>query len=217
MQQQHSDPQEANTIYTVVALAYRGFWKSSGRASQRGIELDAQAALSWVQDNYGDSEEDVRIVIWGQSIGSGVASFAAKHYLTPPKSDRRLPLSGVILETPFTSIRDMLATLYPQKWLPYRYLWPFLWNHWDSEDALRKIASLQGGKELRLMIMPAGKDELVPAAQSDRLHALCLELGLNVARKDIPGAFHQDVMFRSEGRKAVVDFLQRISRDLQES
>ena len=41
-------------------------------------------------------------------------------------------VDGLVLETPFTSIRAMLVAIYPQQWLPYRYLYPFLWNHWNS-------------------------------------------------------------------------------------
>jgi uncharacterized protein len=41
----HTSEQIAHTI---IALSYRGFWTSRGRATQQGIELDAQAALKWL-------------------------------------------------------------------------------------------------------------------------------------------------------------------------
>ena len=109
--------------YVLVALSYRGYWTSTGRASQRGIELDAQALLTWVETEFGT---DTKVILWGQSIGAGVASTATATYLL--RNDQKLHIQGLILETPFSNIRSMLSAMYPQKWLPYGYLWPFLWT-----------------------------------------------------------------------------------------
>ncbi|KAF1988592.1 alpha/beta-hydrolase, partial [Aulographum hederae CBS 113979] len=202
----HPDPDT-----TIIALSYRGYWSSRGRASQKGIILDAAAALSWIQSHHPNS----KLVIWGQSIGAGVATTAAARYLqqsrSTPEVTRPLPISGLILETPFLSIRSMLATLYPEKWLPYRYLYPFLWNHWDSEKALRAIAEARSGKDIPILLVPAGKDEVVPPEQADILERLVKDLGFKVDRKDAKGALHTEAMARGEGRKAVVGFLRQVA------
>ncbi|KAL1957339.1 hypothetical protein VTO42DRAFT_6128 [Malbranchea cinnamomea] len=131
----HRQPAAAD--YTIVALSYRGYWTSRGRPSQKGIERDAIAALRWVQDTYsGRNGRDV-YVLWGQSIGAGVATGLVAHHTQNMQNARKL--HGMILETPFLSIKSMLLAMYPQRWLPYRYLWPFLRNWWDSEDAVRRI------------------------------------------------------------------------------
>jgi hypothetical protein len=57
----------------------------------------------------------------GQSIGAGFATNLAAQ--TEP-SMSNLALKTLILETLFLSVRAMLETLYPQKWIPYRHLWP---------------------------------------------------------------------------------------------
>lgn len=74
-------------------------------------------------------------------------------------------LEALILETPFVSVSRMLETVYPQRWLPYRYLSPFLWNHWDSTSSLRRLGEasrslhdLQNRKLPRVLILQAGKD-----------------------------------------------------------
>lgn len=113
--------------FVVVALPYRGYWTSSGRASQQGIEKDAQAMLAWVRSTLSEPATDLEVILWGQSIGAGVAATAAASCIT--QSDQKPKITGLILETPFTGIKSMLLALYPQKWLPYQYLWPFLWNH----------------------------------------------------------------------------------------
>lgn len=123
------------TRYTIVALSYRGYWKSSGRATQRGIELDAQALLQWVAQTYSTSVDarKLRLVLWGQSIGAGVASTATATHLSGTLHPR-LPISCLILETPFTDVKSMLFALYPQKWLPYRV---------STEPCVRKSEDLQ--------------------------------------------------------------------------
>ncbi|BAE58732.1 unnamed protein product [Aspergillus oryzae RIB40] len=138
------------TEFTIVALSYRGYWTSSGRATQSGIELDAQAFLDWVSETYTAPETDLEVILWGHSLGSAIASSATATYLSRHHGDQssvskggtHLPvnIAGLILEAPSSSIKDMLISLYPQKWLPYRYLWPFSWNHWSCTTAMERIA-----------------------------------------------------------------------------
>jgi fermentation-respiration switch protein FrsA (DUF1100 family) len=145
------------------------------------------------------------LILWGQSIGSGVATNLAAEMSMP----ENLRLNSLILETPFTSIRAMLEVLYPQKWLPYKYLWPFLRNHLDSTKNLGLIADRYRAKTSvpEILIVQAAKDELVPGELSQELYDRCVDLQLPVRRLSVNGAFHNDVMFRAEGRKAVSQFL----------
>jgi hypothetical protein len=117
-------------------------------------------------------------------------------------------ISGMILETPFTSVGDMLVALYPQRWLPYRYLRPFLRSRWDSRAALKEIAELMTvGEKLKILILQAEMDELVPREHGIELQNLGASLGLDVRRKEIRGALHTGAILRDEGRRAVADFL----------
>ncbi|KAE8316135.1 hypothetical protein BDV41DRAFT_562402 [Aspergillus transmontanensis] len=70
------------TEFTIVALSYRGYWTSSGRATQSGIELDAQAFLDWVSETYTAPDTDLEIILWGHSLGSAIASSATATYLS---------------------------------------------------------------------------------------------------------------------------------------
>jgi fermentation-respiration switch protein FrsA (DUF1100 family) len=199
--------------FTIIALSYRGYWKSSGRASQIGIEQDAQALLHHVVVQYGgNTDVDLQIVLWGQSIGAGIALTAASTYLpsttaltgrTGGNAAVKMPL--LILETPFTSIKAMLLTLYPQKWLPYQYLWPFLWNHWDSEMGLRNLATVVSKHKPEILFIGATRDEVVPAGEANRLEEVSREVGLVTHRRDVIGALHTDATIRTEGRKIVCD------------
>jgi pimeloyl-ACP methyl ester carboxylesterase len=193
--------------FTIIALSYRGFWKSSGRASQIGIEQDAQALLHHVAARYGgDTDVDLQIILWGQSIGAAVALTAASTYLSSAgNACVNVPL--LILETPFTSIKAMLLTLYPQKWLPYRYLWPFLWNHWDSEAGLRNLANVKLQDKPEVLLVGATSDEVVPAGEADRLEEVSREVGLVTHRRHVIGALHTDATIRIEGRRIICDFI----------
>jgi uncharacterized protein len=221
-----------STRYTIVALSYRGYWTSTGRPSQLGIERDAIAAVHWIHQTLFDAEKKQSIVLWGQSIGAGIATTTLAEYLKAQKTrlvttdklmsddgpnfekfeGMPLPVSGLILETPFTSIRDMLVALYPQKWLPYRYLGPFLRNSWDSTKALHEIKGSMGSDGPRVMILSADKDELVPPEHALKLENICAEYGMDVRHRAVRGALHTEAMAREEGRSAVVHFLREIGK-----
>lgn len=178
-------------------------------------------------------------MLWGQSLGAGVAATAAATASAEARDaegtskEKEIEIQGLILETPFTSVRSMLSTLYPQKWLPYRYLGPFLRNHWDSEAALRSMGDCSHHHHPppniiattsptstptpnpplpKILILQAGKDELVPATHGVELDRICREeLGMDVRRVEVRGALHTEVMGKGAGRGEVVEFLRRIA------
>lgn len=197
---------------TLIALSYRGFWTSSGRASQKGIENDAAAAVAWTQNLRKELGVNSQLVLWGQSIGAGVATSAAAGVFAASARDEKVDggegkvIDALVLETPFTSVRNMLVALYPQKWLPYRYLWPFLWNYWDSEKALSSIAQ-DDSQKMPLLVVTAEGDEVVPAEEGQRLVQLCQDLEFDVEHRTIPNALHTEVLTKPEGRKTIVTFL----------
>jgi fermentation-respiration switch protein FrsA (DUF1100 family) len=205
------DMPDRNVKYTIVCCSYRGYWTSNGRPSEKGIALDAVASLNWIQEDHSRhpcslslEKEPIKMIIWGQSIGAGVATALASQQALFSKD---VSLKVLILETPFLSIKDMVDTLYPQKWLPYRYLWPFLRNHLDSWKALgdlKKTSTELHVQAPKILLLEAGKDELVPSSHSELLERRCLQLGLNARKQVIHGALHTEVIARQEGRLAVV-------------
>lgn len=130
-----------------------------------------------------------------------------------------MEISGLILETPFLSIASMLLELYPQKWLPYRYLSPFLWNHWDSLSAIERLASQHSSSPSspssypsptqgpKILILQAGADELVPSTHAETLEEKAKELGMDVKRVSVRGALHNDVSGKVVGRREIVGFV----------
>lgn len=196
--------------WVLIGLSYRGYWTSSGRAHQKGIEKDAEALVNWTIETYASPTREIDLIVWGQSIGSGVASFATAKYIEKQdgaNDDKTSTphISRLILETPFVSIKSMLAALYPDWWVPYRHLWPFLRSWWDSEEALQKIAVAKRPPKILLMI--ASRDEIVPEIQADQLENLCQDLKLDTQRENILGALHTQASTLERGKNAVVTFL----------
>lgn len=202
---------------TFVCLSYRGYWTSRGRPSESGIQFDAEAGVRWIaeqhQSAYGcHAESPVPILLlWGQSIGSGVATNLA----ATGRISADLPISGLVLETPFLSVRAMLAVLYPQKWLPYKHLWPFLRNHLDSMTNLGLIAERSremGGATPKIFILEAGRDELVPKEHGELLHKRCLDLGVSVEKNTIPVAYHSEAIARGDGKKLAAQAILQLTK-----
>ena len=74
-------------------------------------------------------------------------------------------MHGLVLENGFTSVPDMVRALYPQRWLPYRYLGPFVRDKWDARAAAAEIAhKFPQGLARRTMVLVSERDEVVPPA-----------------------------------------------------
>jgi pimeloyl-ACP methyl ester carboxylesterase len=176
--------------------SYRGYWGSTGLPSQRGIERDLAAIFAHLKTEFQGAE----IVLWGQSIGCGILMRGLEKF---PLEN----VKGIILETPFVSIEEMLIALYPQRWLPYRYLGWALWNRWELLKALRGI--LLKGWRGKVLVLKAGSDEVVPDGQAERIAKAAEEGGAAVQAETVDGALHVECMVKPRGRKAVVEFLQQ--------
>lgn len=194
-------------------MSYRGYWTSAGRPSEIGINNDTRAAVDWIaqlhRNTYPETEDGSNktkpiFLIWGQSIGSGFVTNLAAAGTIPS----HLEPTALILETPFLSIKEMLKVLYPERWLPYKYLYPFLRNHLDSYQNLGTIAAHRAEKDLeppQIFILQAGRDEIVPEQHTEALRARCAELGIPQETRIMPRAYHNDAM--DGGRAHVAEFI----------
>jgi fermentation-respiration switch protein FrsA (DUF1100 family) len=92
----------------VMIIDYRGYGQSSGKASEQGTYLDAQAAWSFLVDER--SIPAARIIVFGRSLGGAIGAWLGSQH-TP---------AAVIIESSFTSGVDMARRLYP--FLPVRLI-----------------------------------------------------------------------------------------------
>jgi fermentation-respiration switch protein FrsA (DUF1100 family) len=93
--------------FAVLLMDYRGYGGNPGSPSEKGIVLDADAAVAALTD-LGYPPD--RTVYLGESLGTGVVAALAR---------RTLP-AAMVLRSPFTDLADVGAHHYP--WLPVRLL-----------------------------------------------------------------------------------------------
>jgi uncharacterized protein len=129
----------------LVALDYRGYGGSTGTPTEAGLTMDADAAYGFATARY----PAARIVLWGESLGSGVAvALAARH-----------PIGRIVLEAPYTSTADIAAEHY---WFaPVRLLMK------DQFHSDQRIAAVRAP----LLILHGTDDAVVPIRFGERLFA----------------------------------------------
>jgi fermentation-respiration switch protein FrsA (DUF1100 family) len=133
----------------VFILDYRGYGRSSGKPSEQGLARDARAA--WAHLSTRARGHPHRIVVFGRSLGGGVAAALAAEPDVRP--------AALILESTFTSVPDMGAELYP--------LFPVRLLSRIEFDTLGHIESL----DLPVLIVHSPDDEIVPYHHAQTLQA----------------------------------------------
>lgn len=73
-------------------------------------------------------------------------------------------IKGLILENPFASIPGMVKALYPERWLPYHYMGPLVFDKWDALQEMQNMheASLLRKLSQNMLVLLSEKDEVVP-------------------------------------------------------
>jgi hypothetical protein len=148
----------------MLMLSWRGYSGSGGRPTEANNFADARLAYEWLRTR-GVAASD--IVLYGESLGTGVAVNLAG----------AVPVGGVILDAPYTSIADVGQRIYP--YLPVQM---FIRDRYDSLSRIRGIAA-------PLLIVHGEKDELIPIEMGRELFAAAPEPKTFAA---IEGAGHAD-------------------------
>ncbi|MBI3696360.1 MAG: alpha/beta hydrolase [Acidobacteria bacterium] len=119
---------------SLLMLDYRGYGRSQGSPSEKGLYADAEAGY---QHLLAAGYAPERIVVYGESLGTAVAvDLAARH-----------KVAGVVLQAPFTSARDVAWRVLPL--LGPMLVWGF--------DSKRKIP----GIGVPLLILHGDRDEVI--------------------------------------------------------
>jgi len=128
----------------ILLISWRGFSGNKGSPTEENLYKDAEAAIKWLnKKNINNS----RIILYGESLGTGVAVEMAK----------KINFNSIILESPFTSIEDSAKIYYP--FLPVKFL---LKDRFDSISKIQMIKS-------PIMIMHGVKDDVVPFSMGKKL------------------------------------------------
>lgn len=126
-----------------LIVNYRGWGNNPGNPSQAALYRDALAWFDWLQRQ----PRGKRIVAVGRSLGSGVATHLAA----------QRPLHGVVLITPFDSVRAVAQRQYP--WLPVGWLLKHPFDSLAEAPAVRTP----------LLMLPAMADSVIAPAHARTL------------------------------------------------
>ena len=122
----------------VLIYDYHGFGESTGEPGEQETYLDAMRAWQWLTQERGVAPK--RTLIWGRSLGGGVAVWLAS----------QVEPAGLVVESSFTSIPEVGAAHYP--FLPVALL-----NRHDY-PSLERIPSI----DAPILVAHGQTDRVVP-------------------------------------------------------
>jgi len=149
---------------SVLVVDYRGYGKSGGWPTEKGLYQDAETAFIHL---LGMGFRAQQIILHGESLGAAVAVDLAY----------RRPCAGLILEAPFTSASDVARTVLP-------YVGPLLVRSYNSVPKIRWIVRPK-------LFIQGDQDEIVPIQLGQALFAAAQGPKSSWI---VPGARHNDIL-----------------------
>jgi hypothetical protein len=134
----------ARQRYSVLAFDYRGYGKSSGYPSERGLYRDVDAV---VKRFWAGARQDVPVVYWGRSLGATMAAYAAT--IRPP--------DGLILESAFPDVRTLVRSSPPMAVLSW-----FSTYRFPAVEFMRRVT-------VPVLVMHGDRDSVIPFGQGQAL------------------------------------------------
>jgi pimeloyl-ACP methyl ester carboxylesterase len=157
----------------ILTFDYRGFGHSTGAHTEVGLINDAIAVLEWAL-NEAHIPAD-RIVLLGHSLGTAVASAVAQYAINmePPAQ-----VAGVVICASFSdaknaflsySLGGVLPAFAPLRWIPWLDAWfgRQIKDTWKSADRLAEL--VQKSKKIRVTMVHATGDIVMPFHQSHEI------------------------------------------------
>tara|TARA_B100000959_G_scaffold233882_1_gene251476 strand:+ start:1021 stop:1857 length:837 start_codon:yes stop_codon:yes gene_type:complete len=130
-----------------LLVAWRGFSGNKGKPTEKNLYEDARSAVQWLESK---GIKKNNIIIYGESLGTGVATEIAQNK----------NFAGIILESPFTSMIEAGKDKYP--YLPVKFL---LKDKYESEKKIKNIKS-------PILIMHGKVDNIVPFYMGKKMYEL---------------------------------------------
>lgn len=164
--------------YDVIMMDYRGFGKSDGKSTESNMYLDAESMYEYALKKY--SPED--LIIYGRSIGSGVATQLAS----------KNKVKSLFLETPFYSLEDVVKNKYPFVLLLFKLEFQF--------PNFSNIKSM----DTPIHIFHGTNDKVVPYESAEKLKSLLKETDTFLT---IDGAGHKNIPTFEAYQQVLTDLL----------
>jgi uncharacterized protein len=169
----------------VFMLSYRGYSGGTGSPSEAANVADARLAYDTL---VADGVAPTSIVLYGESLGSGVAVRIAAEQ----------PAAGLILDAPYTSILEVAKSAY--FYLPVD---TFLKDRYETRNYIGKV-------RIPLLVLHGERDRVIPVTMGRELARLANEPKRLVI---LPNAGHSDIYVDGNaGMDAVRDWVRQLPR-----
>lgn len=132
--------------FSCLFYDYRGYGNSTGSCSETGTYADIEACWRYLTETRDIPAGD--IIIYGKSLGGGVATYLAE----------RVTARGLVLDSTFTSIGDLATDIY--KIIPGRLLAII------SYDTIRRMPHI----DMPVLVIHSTDDEIVPFSHGRALY-----------------------------------------------
>ena len=132
-------PRWADFPATTILVNYRGFGQSTGTPSERNLVDDARAIVHWARQRFPGRP----LVLFGMSLGSGVAALAAADTLP----------DALVIISPYRSVEHIARSRFP--------IFPIRWLLRHPFDAESVVASMP-----RTLAFASPSDLVIPFAES---------------------------------------------------
>ena len=130
-----------------LIIDYRGYGQSTGKTSEQGTYLDAQAAWDYLINSRGVPAD--QIIVFGRSLGGAVGAWLGVQHIP----------AAVIIESSFTSAVDMAHRLYP--FLPVRLITRL---HYPVADYAARL-------DCPVLVVHSRHDEIIPFTMGQAIYA----------------------------------------------
>ncbi len=134
----------------IMIMSYRGYSGGTGSPSADANARDARQVYDLLRDRGTAPEE---IIVYGESIGAGVATQLAQS----------VAIGGLVLDSPFTSLVDRAAELYP--YFPVR---PFITDRYPVAEQIARINA-------PLLVLHGALDQVIPSRMGEAVFAAAAE------------------------------------------
>jgi len=167
-------------ITNYLLLNYRSYGRSTGIPSEQALKADAIEIYDKLINEFSVPEE--AIIIFGNSLGSGVATYLA--------SER--PTAKIILNTPYDSMVAVAQNRFPI--LPVSLL---MKNRFESDKLAPEINT-------PVLCLLAEYDQIVPTKHANKL---CGAWGGQANLVTVPKARHNTILTHREAQQAIRNFV----------
>jgi hypothetical protein len=145
--------------FNLFIFDYRGYGKSQGSPSIKGVHLDAESALKALLSMPRMDKE--RIVVLGQSIGGAIAVYTVAH---TPYKDR---IAALVIDSAFSSYRLIAREKLAQVFITWPFQYPLSYLVSDAYSPIRWIREVSC---VPVLIIHGDKDPVVPMHHGQMLY-----------------------------------------------